>query len=73
MKKIMPVLNDIYYNHTKFQWKILGGLSYTKMTKVGDLKLYTVHYTQSVHLSFLCSSNPQVFCIENLHCYSIYH
>ena len=66
----MHVLNDIYYNRANFQCKIFGGLSYTKMTKFGDLKLYTVHYT---HLSFLCSSNPQVFCIKNLHGYSIYH
>ena len=41
----MHVLNDINYNHAKFQFKIHGGLSYTKMTKVEDLKLYTVHYT----------------------------
>ena len=42
----MRVLNDIYYNRAKFEYKILGGLSYTKMTKIEDLKLYTVHYTQ---------------------------
>ena len=42
----MHILNDIYYNRANFQCKILGGLSYTKMIKVGDLKLYTVHYTQ---------------------------
>ena len=41
MKKIMYVLNDIFYNRAKFQCKILGGLSYTKITKVEDLKLYT--------------------------------
>ena len=38
----MCVLNDIYYNHANFQCKIIWGLSYTKMTKVGDLKLYIV-------------------------------
>ena len=42
----MHVLNDIYYNRANFKYKILGGLSYTKITKNEDLKLYTVHYTQ---------------------------
>ena len=42
----MHVLDDIYYNRAKFQCKILGGFTYTKITKVRDLKLYTVHYTQ---------------------------
>ena len=42
----MHILNDIYYNRSNFEYKILGSLSYTKMTKIGDLKLYTVHYTQ---------------------------
>ena len=46
LKKIVHILNNIYYNRANFQCKILGGLSYTKMIKVGDLKLYTVHYTQ---------------------------
>ena len=69
-KKIMHILNNIYYNRKNFQCKILRGLSNTKITKVGDLKLYTV---RSVRLLFLCSSNPKLFCIENLHDYNIYY
>ena len=42
----MHVLNDIYYNRANFEYKMLGGLSYTKMKKIRNLKLYTVHYTQ---------------------------
>ena len=37
----MHVLNDIYYNRANFHCKIIWGLSYIKMTKVGYLKLYS--------------------------------
>jgi hypothetical protein len=49
MKKMMDIVNYISYKHAKSQYETLFIIDYTKMTKFGDLKMCTVHYTQ-IHI-----------------------
>ena len=83
LKTYLNVLKKSEKKHARSQWYILQpckismqntwGFELHKNDKIEDLKLYTVHYTQICTLSFLYSSNPKLFCIENLHGCSIYH
>ena len=73
MKKILHVLNDLYYKRAESQYEIHLIMDYTKMIKFGDLKLCIVHLHRSVHLLFLCRSKYKVFRIVIFRAYRINH